>query len=228
MKNLRLLLAIAFISILAAACKDETTLLPAPEFNNYFPADKGSYIVYDCDSVVYDDFTNTVDTLKFKIKEYYETEFTDNSGRTAIRLERYKMPEGTTQWQLKDIWSVVKTDKQVEKVEEDVRMLKLLFPVKEGLEWDINALNNTGSRMVICKSIHQPYSVKALSFDSTVTVVNTDPENLVEEFRDTEVFAANKGMVYKKYVNVKYKTPPQTGIKSGIVFTMHAIEFGQE
>jgi hypothetical protein len=228
MKNTRIHLAIALISILAASCKDETVLEPEAQFNNYFPAVKGSYIVYDCDSVVYDDFTNTVDTLKFKIKEYYETEFTDNSGRTAIRLERYKMPEGTTQWQLKDIWSLVKTDKQVEKVEEDVRMLKLLFPVKEGLEWDINALNNTGSRTVICKSIHQPYSVEAFSFDSTITVVNTDPENLVEEYRDTEVFAANKGMVYKKYVNLKYKTPPQTGIKSGVVFTMQAVEFGVE
>jgi len=228
MKNTRIHLAIAIISILAASCKDETVLEPEAQFNNYFPAVKGNYIVYDCDSVVYDDFTNTVDTLKFKIKEYYETEFTDNSGRTAIRLERYKMPEGTTQWQLKDIWSLVKTDKQVEKVEEDVRMLKLLFPVKEGLEWDINALNNTGSRTVKYTAVHKPYSVDAFSFDSTVTVVNTDPENLVEEFRDTEVFAANKGMVFKKYVNVKYKTPPQTGIKSGVVFTMQAIEFGNE
>jgi hypothetical protein len=27
---------------------------------------------------------------------------------------------------------------------------------------------------------------------------------------------------------VKYKTPPQTGIKSGVVFTMQAVEFGVE
>ena len=79
MKNTRIHLAIALISILAASCKDETVLEPEAQFNNYFPAVKGNYIVYDCDSVVYDDFTNTVDTLKFKIKEYYETEFTDNS-----------------------------------------------------------------------------------------------------------------------------------------------------
>jgi hypothetical protein len=210
------------------SCKEETILPQEKQFNNYHPATKGAFIVYACDSIVYDDFTNTVDTLRFKIKEYYETEFTDNSGRTALRLERYKMPEGTTQWQLRDIWSLVKTDKQVEKIEEDVRMLKLLFPIKEGLEWDINALNNVGSRTVVCKDVHQPFAGQAFNFDSTVTVVNTDPANLVSEFRDTEIFAANKGLVYKQFVNVRYNTPPQTGIKSGTLFTMHAIEFGQE
>jgi hypothetical protein len=226
MKYILIFTKVSLLAIMLVSCKEETILEQQPQFNNYFPAVVGSYIVYDCDSIVYDDFNGTVDTFRFQVKELYETEFTDNSGRTAIRLERYKKSEGSSQWQLRDIWSLVKTDKQVEKVEEDVRMLKLLFPVKEGLEWDINALNNTGSRIVTSKSIHQPYQVDAFSFDSTVTVVNTDPENLVSEYRDTEVFAANKGMVYKKYVNVRYNTPPQTGIKSGTQFTMQAIEFG--
>jgi hypothetical protein len=228
MKNILFLTHFSWIVCMLVSCKEETILPQEKQFNNYHPATKGAFIVYACDSIVYDDFTNTVDTLRFKIKEYYETEFTDNSGRTALRLERYKMPEGTTQWQLRDIWSLVKTDKQVEKIEEDVRMLKLLFPIKEGLEWDINALNNVGSRTVVCKDVHQPFAGQTFNFDSTVTVVNTDPANLVSEFRDTEIFAANKGLVYKQFVNVRYKTPPQTGIKSGTLFTMHAIEFGQE
>ena len=228
MKNILFLTHFIWIACMFVSCKEETILPQEPQFNNYHPTIKGAFIVYACDSIVYDDFTNTIDTFRFKIKEYYETEFTDNSGRTALRLERYKMPEGSTQWQLRDIWSLVKTDKQVEKVEEDVRMLKLLFPIKEGLEWDINALNNVGSRTVVCKSVHQPFEGQAFNFDSTVTVVNTDPVNLVSEFRDTEIFAANKGLVYKQFVNVRYNAPPQTGIKSGTFFTMHAIEFGQE
>jgi hypothetical protein len=35
-------------------------------------------------------------------------------------------------------------------------------------------------------------------------------------------------MVYKRFVNVEYITPPAVGIESGVVFTMQAIEFGQE
>jgi len=129
---------------------------------------------------------------------------------------------------LSDVWQVVKTDLQVEKVEEDVRMIKLIFPVVDEKEWNINALNNVGARTVAYKDVHLPYETETLSFDSTVTVENTDPQNLINEYRDTEIFAKGLGMIYKRFVNVEYVTPPAVGVESGIVFTMEAIEFGKE
>jgi len=227
-KYFRYLLAFLFVIPLFQGCKKDTVIPPDPYYREYFTAEAGQYIIYQCDSIVFDDFNGTIDTFRFKIKEYYESEFIDNSGRNAIRIERYKQTENASNWVLKDVWQVVKSDLQVEKVEEDVRMIKLIFPVVGEKEWNINALNDLGARTVAYKDVHSPYSTATLTFDSTITVENIDPQNLINEYRDTEIFAKGRGMVYKRFVNVEYITPPAVGIESGVVFTMQAIEFGLE
>jgi hypothetical protein len=116
---------------------------------------------------------------------------------------------------------------QVEKVEEDVRFIKLVFPVRANLQWNSNALNSLDASTVAYSKVHEPFSTDSLQFDSTITVENIDPVNLVSEYRNTEVFAKNAGMIYKKFVDVKYVVPTNE-IKSGLVFTMKAIEIGTE
>jgi hypothetical protein len=218
-----LLAVVAFVS----SCKKDSVIPPDPFYRDYFPTEVGSYITYDCDSIVYDDFNQTVDTFRFQIKEYYQSEFTDNAGRRAIRLERYKKTSDTTNWFLKDVWFVIATDDQVEKIEEDVRYIKMVFPVKEGKDWNVNALNSLGERNYIYENAHKVFDTGTLSFDSTVTVINTDPENLVEEYRNTETFASGVGMVYKRLVDVEYIVPGPA-IRSGVIFTMNAVETGFE
>ena len=216
-----------FALLLAGSCKKDSVLAPEPFYRNYFPDSVGSYIIYDCDSIIYDDFTQTVDTNSFLIKEYFQSAFIDNSGREAIRMERWKKPADSLGWFLKDVWFLVKTDAQIEKVEEDVRIIKLVFPVRNGVEWNANALNTSDARTVTMEKAHEAFTTGVLSFDSTVTVVNTDPQNLVSEYRSTEVFAANVGMVYKRLVDVAFVVPTPE-IKRGVVFTMKAIETGIE
>ena len=108
-----------------------------------------------------------------------------------------------------------------------MRFVKLNFPVKSGKVWNVNALNSLGEQEVEYQEVHKPFSTGTLSFDSTITVVNTDPVNLISEFRNTEVFAMNVGLVYKRFVDVDYVVPTPE-IKKGVVFTMSAIEFGVE
>jgi len=218
----KLYLRIAVLGIFLASCTKDVVIPPDPLYRHYFPATVGTYIVYDCDSIVYNDFTGEVDTFQFEIRESYESAFTDNSGREAIRLERWKR-DAQTPWFLKDVWTVVKTGSQVEKVEEDLRYIRLMFPIKEGKTWNMNALNSSQAREVEIIQAHKPYQSGALSFDSTVTVQNNDPVNLVSEYRNTEIYAANKGMVYKQLKDVRYIIPtPQ--IKSGVIYTMRAKE----
>ena len=213
--------------ITANSCKKDTIQLPEPSYREYFNDAVGSYIIYACDSIIYDDFNQTIDTNSFLIKEYFQSTFVDNSGRNAIRVERWKKPVDSMNWFLKDVWTLVKTEVQVEKVEEDVRFIKLVFPVRESLQWNINALNSLDARTVAYSKVHEAFSTDSMQFDSTITVENTDPVNLVSEYRNTEVFAKNAGMIYKKFVDVKYVVPTNE-IKSGLVFTMKAIEIGTE
>lgn len=219
----RILFLLGWIFVLASCSKDSQTTYENNLFLDYFPATQGSFIIYDCDSVVYNDFTGQTDTFKFQIKEYYESTYNDNSGRNSIRIERWKKEADSVKWFLKDVWSLTKTNQAIEKVEEDVRYLKLLFPPKNGLTWNTNALNSLDKREVEIQKLHTPYHLGNLKFDSTLTMVNTDPENLVYEFRNTEIFAIHTGMVYKNLVDVRFEVPTKK-IKSGSIFTMKATQ----
>jgi hypothetical protein len=226
MKKGFLFLMLCLVAMCFNSCKEDAIIAPEIAYTQYFPDKVGAYVLYDCDSIVYNDFNGALDTFRFQIKEYYQSAFTDNSGRNAIRIERKKR-EDSTSWFIKDVWSLAKTSKQVEKVEEDVRYIKLNFPVKQGKAWNINALNSLDAREVEYQEVHKPFSTGVLNFDSTITVVNTDPVNLISEFRNTEVFAVNIGLVYKRFVDVEYVVPTSE-IKKGVIFTMKAIEFGVE
>lgn len=223
MRNQIYLLLLA-IAASVASCKKDSVIPPDPYYYDYYPTAVGSYITYQCDSIVYDDFNGTIDTFRFQIKEVYQSEFTDNAGRRAIRIERFKKTD-TTSWFLKDVWFTAADQDQAEKIEEDVRFVKLVFPVKSGKVWNSNALNSLGERLTEYKNVHQSYSTTALNFDSTLTTINTEPANLVEEYRNTEVYAKGVGLVHRKLVDVRYVVPTPV-INSGVVFTMNAIETG--
>jgi len=220
--------------VLINACKKDSTLEPGRWYDEYFPAKSGAYIIYTCDSLVYNDFTNNIDTFNFLIKEYYESEFIDNAGRPALRLERWKQEHPDSAWYIKDVWFVVKTKERVEKIEEDVRLTKLVFPVRANKEWDANALNALSSRIFEYENIHQPFNVLNQNYDSTVTTINIDPANLVNEYRNTEVYGLNKGLIYRSFVDVQLRTdtilslPWYERVRTGVIFTMKAQEFGQE
>lgn len=220
--------------VLINACKKDSTLEPGRWYDEYFPAKSGAYIIYACDSLVYNDFTNNIDTFNFLIKEYYESEFVDNAGRPALRLERWKQEHPDSAWYIKDVWFVLKTKEKVEKIEEDVRLTKLVFPIRANKEWDANALNALNARIFEYENIHQPFNVLNQNFDSTVTTINIDPANLVNEYRNTEVYGLNKGLIYRSFVDVQLRTdtilslPWYERVRTGVIFTMKAQEFGQE
>jgi len=226
----RIALSLVIISLCVSSCKEDAIILPDPYFRNYFPAKVGSYITYSCDSIVFNDFTDVTDTFRFLIKEKYVEEFTDNSGRPAIKIERWKKPD-TSSWYLKDIWYLVKTDAQIEKVEEDVRYLKMMYPVRLGNNWNYNALNFEESLNVEYKDSHVSFTNGTLSWDSTTTVESNYPNNLINQFTNTETFAMNVGLVYKHFLDKEMQNNSSgTGleVKRLVDFTMNAIEVGVE
>ncbi|HET6989704.1 MAG TPA: hypothetical protein VFJ43_00195, partial [Bacteroidia bacterium] len=59
---------------------------------NYFPNNIGHYCIYEVDSTVYDNFNHDTVHYRYEVKEVIESYFTDNMGRQAMRVERYKRP----------------------------------------------------------------------------------------------------------------------------------------
>src|SRR5690606_3689081 len=89
----------------------------------------------------------------------------------------------------------------------------LIFPVKEGEQWDANAKNTLQEQEYEYLDVHLPYKVNQFSFDSSLKVVQLDEENLLQQYYSEEVYATGVGMVEKtvKMLN----TDLQGNIKNG-------------
>jgi len=217
------------------SCKKDSAIEPDMGYN-YLPGKVGSWVVYDVDSTVYPD--NGGDTIfnKYQIKELIESEYIDNEGRPTLRIERFRknyvdsVSYDSMPWTLTDVWSANKTNSTYEKVEENIRYVKLSFPVKLLSTWNGNAKNTQEEWTYKYADIDKKRSNGPYTFDSTFLVVQRDILNLIQKQYYIEVYAKNIGLISRQVIdvnsqgNVDYNKPIMDRIVSGVVckFTLNS------
>ncbi len=200
--------------LLLFSCKKDNEVIPVSLGYSYAGLSVGKYVVYDVDSIFYDDFDNSVHQYYFQIKELVQSKYIDGEGEEAYRLERYKKDTAVSpNFQLQVVWNSKLTPTTYQKVENNERFVKLIFPVKEGKVWNGNSLNNRGAWDYECVSAHVPEQIGGVALDSVATVTQFDDgdEILIQRQFYQEKFAAKVGLVYKRVIDVKKAFNNQTG-----------------
>jgi hypothetical protein len=203
-----------FISVFSSCKKDSPTEVFTG--HGYFPVEIGHWVEYDVDSIVYNDFTGLVDTFRYQVRELIESDFVDDAGRPSKRIERFKKSSDTLDWQISDVWYCTVTSFRAEKTEENIKYVKLIFPVKKGKNWDGNAFNNIGSWDYEYTEVNEPLLLGTQIFDSTLTVQQIEDFNLIETINYKEVYAMGVGLIKKEIIDLK--TEVNGTIKSGIKY----------
>ncbi|MDF2436272.1 MAG: hypothetical protein K0Q95_648 [Bacteroidota bacterium] len=194
------------------SCKRDPSPVPDLGFN-YFPDAVGTYVIYDVDSSSYDNYPVIKTTTKYQLKEKIESIFTDNEGRPTIRLERYikkynpLVAYSAMSWQLRNVWTENKTLKNVEKVEDNVRYIKLIFPVSTEESWNGNAKNTSPEEEYKYGFHDLPGEIGNIQFDSVLQVMQYDVASLVHKTYAEEKYARNAGLVYKRFIDVDSQPP---------------------
>lgn len=204
-----------------SSCKKDK---PAPLSLNlgysYFPLNIGSWIIYDVDSVVHDDYEDTVITYNYQVKELIESKYTDNAGKEIYRVERYKRSTPQDTWKISDVWASHINSSRAEKFEENTWYVKLIFPVKENATWNGNSFNSMDAMEYEYTEVNIPDTLNGNSFDSTLTVRQIDEFNAISQLFSEEKYAVNVGMIYRQYINLDLQKD------SGLELTMKINSFG--
>jgi len=202
----RTILFCFLISLFAACSKDTTSTINSdPAGFGYFPIDTGHWVIYDYDSIALGPFSQ--DTYKFQLKEYITSTFLDNTGQTTERIERYVKLNDTTPWRIVNVWTANLHSNDAERVEDNVRFIKLSFPVKLNATWNGNALNSIYPEWDYSyTAVDQPLTIGTLHFDSTLTVLQVNNSNLVQQQYAVEQYAKGVGMIYKEFKNDSINT----------------------
>ena len=209
-------LSIALLLILSC---DKAENLPNPDMGlNYFPLKVNSYTIYDVDSTVYSDFTNTITEFKFLIKDSIINQFTDAQGNTAFRIERFK--KTTTQdWTFQKVIAKKIINNRAEEFIDNTRYVRLVFPATLESTWNGNLYNSLDEWKHQVKSIEASATIGTLKLDSTISIQQHSEINLIREDIYTESYAKNIGLV-KKEVKAVDKDISTGKIKRGYRYTM--------
>lgn len=214
------------------SCKKEKE--PPVDFKyEYFPVRVGQYSIYEVDSTVYDNFSDSIYNYIYQIKEIYESEYYDNQNRLTYRIVRYYRKTASDDWQVQHVWAVNRTNLTAERVENNIRTVNLRFPVKNGLMWNANVYNSNGEQNFEISNLDIPYLLGSQTYDTTLTLVQqADTGNLISYKYKFEIYAKNVGLVYKEINDVedqKNITPNiavQYRIDSGVITKIKLIEHG--
>ena len=236
--NKRLQLFSLLLILLAFSCKKDQAVTEDAGYS-YFPNEIGHYCIYEVDSTVYDDFNHDTLFYRYQIKELIESYFTDNEGRQAMRIERYKrpyidsIPYDQLPWTISRVWAFVRTSSHGEKVEENERFIRLAFVPRKDKKWNGNAYNTIGEWEYEYESVDLPYSINSFAFDSTLKVVQKDETNLLKRRLYTERYSRHVGLIEKNVIDVSgdpdtliFFPPVVDRIFSGVIYNIKLVDWG--
>lgn len=221
------------------ACKKKVEAPPDLGYD-YAPTTLGKFVIYDADSIVYDDFKHDTTYYKYRIKEKLEEIYVDNQGRNAIKLVRYIKKYNDTisydniAWTVKDVWNYTRTATTLEVVEEDIRFTKLIFPVKEESAWNGNANNTIGEWEYKYTYTDVSETINGNTFDNVLMVTQkSDKGNVIHREYYIEKYAKNVGLVYREIKDLRSSfvipgVPVEQRITSGVIYKLNYVTHGYE
>lgn len=212
----------AVFSLVLFACDNETETLTEDVFGyDYVPLNIGATWTYSSDSIIYRQGGVTRDTLSGFIQEEILDTFVDGIGEKTYKIARRFKSEWTGEWESTRIWSMKLTDQRFTRTEENIRFIKLVFPVQENVFWDGDLFYDENIFVDLEGDMIQPYrfwdyNIESLgnsfvegniSSDEVIKVSHVNFEDLFEKRISEEYFAKGIGLVEKKMTILDTQCP---------------------
>ncbi|HOE04612.1 MAG TPA: hypothetical protein PLZ52_05305 [Bacteroidales bacterium] len=202
--NKWLIIGFILIAVIAGGCSNEPPEPVEADYTGiqYFPLDTVLIRYYDVVEIVIDKPVSRYDTLRYRLKETYTGSFTDNTGHTAYIAERSICPEGNSNFEISDVWTAQIYEQAAFAVEENLRFVKIRFPVSEGKSWNGNLFNTSAEKTYFITNPNRSFTVNGMIFDSTLTVMHEADSSLIHKNYSREVYASHIGLIYKQQINI--------------------------
>lgn len=227
--------------MLFASCTSEKEDLQISTTKDFFSLQKGKYIIYRTDSLIFTQAGRSEETHSYQEKHLIDDQISDNLGRPAHRVFRLlRDAAGLQPWRPSGSYFITPLANTVEIIEDNLRVIKLITPVKEGTTWKGNRflssdpyaqkfnfsnddgmgdwdflIDSTSKSLVLGgKKIEGVTTVS--SVDESLNAPVTDAASFAARTLYLEKFAVGIGLVYQEYVMWEYQpNAGGTGYKVG-------------
>lgn len=232
----RILIAILIAGFLVQCSEDNSDEVVDLGYG-YFPLEVGAFITYKADSIYHDQPVAAIpgihDTATYYIKEVYDSFFLDAEDIENMRIVRYKKDSLQHDWELKDVWFARLNSMNAERVEEDLRYIKLGFPISSFSSWNSNAMNTLDEWESEYDSLNVARTFGELDFLNTIMVNQHKFRTEINDELAYEIYADDVGLI-KRFFKVLYtrpafiNNPVAQNIINGTEYTWEVIDYGEE
>ena len=220
---------IPILSFFLFSCTEKTEEFITEPLSDYLPLQPGKYITYRIDSMVFTNFQRTIEIHSYQVKHEVGAEINDNLGRLSYRINRYlRNADGTGEWSSNGSYFITALAGRVEVIEDNLRFIKLLTPMREGYSWKGNSYLHMDPyesyRFTLSGYMEKwDYSYDSFSpsfeylgneYNNVWTVEEedygenfpvTEPARAGGKIKAVEKYAKNIGLVYREYQIVEYE-----------------------
>ncbi len=258
--KLRLSLVIAIsLVVVITSCKKTVNFTSTSSYSGsltdfWTTLQIGKYVTYRLDSLNFY-FYGQLDTItSYLAKDSVEDSIIDGAGNKAWLVTRYMSDTTGATWYPGETYTVTPSTQKIEMNENNLRTIKLAFPIDDGFSWPGNTYLpyapyqdffvfsddshlSLGNWNFTYQNVDKPYIAGNLSFDSTITVMQAndsinvpilDPTSFASRTYWAETYAKHVGLVYRHTELWEYQPPTpdgsQAGYKIGFEVTMTAVD----
>jgi hypothetical protein len=176
----------------------------------YFPVKLGKEALYKVDTVLYNPFNQSVDTISHVFKEIIVEKYPDNSGDTIFRIELQFWDRAKGDYvTFKSFERKIINNYAIEKLENKAEV-KMLFPIAQyktkgsGYTWNTNMFNSQAPVIIKYSSVFSSYNNGVKSYPDCIVLKLNKPQsgiidnnNIVINNVREEVYAKDQGLIYR-------------------------------
>lgn len=204
----------SLLSLVILACGSASDEEPEPPLDpdlgkSYFFLEEGKYREYNVYEIRYY-AVDISDTFEYQIREEVGEPFLNPSGQASHLVNRFIRDDPSQTWELDSVWTArIEGDKAIS-VENNVPLVKMVFPADTKRRWDGNLLNSRQATTQRYVDFNSNFTVGLNTFLETAEIeINNDQDGIT--FRDIrrEVYRDSIGLIYKYYDEVKLCSRPE-------------------
>jgi len=172
---------------------------------DYYPLVKGKFIIYNIEEISIDVLAGKYDTLRYQLKELLaDTIFSKDSIETSYKIERFVRMDSTKAWEIKNVWQVKQTKTCLIRGEENLPLVKLVYPMVTHQTWNINRYDTLPEKLNTLKSFDKTDTINGKIFEKVAqTMIVEDTSSIFQKKYEIEKYVRGIGLAYKQLVDVE-------------------------
>lgn len=223
------------VSFLFGSCTEEVAPDTAALGLKYYPIQTGDYWIYQVTETRYkNQFASQADdSIRYWVRERVDTVFKDLTNEDTYKITRSRRNTAAEEWGTDSVFVVNKSGTDVRVTQNNVRVVKFIFPVMNGKKWNAHIFNPPSAVDNKPEELFysfvgkgQTFLLNGTTYSNTVRVIQINNENAIERQERFEVYGYGVGRIYKQVLSYNYCSDPdrQNGCEVGQQFIITGLK----